>query len=62
MSEHSQAETTEKSQSTEVDIKVSVRDAARDGSVPLRSFNDVSVLFYAAFCIQTAAVFSERCC
>lgn len=61
MSEHSQAENTEKSQSTEVDIKVRICDTARDGSVSLRGFNDVC-FFYPASCVQTAAAFSERCC
>lgn len=47
LSEHSQAENTEKSQSTEVDIKVRSRVTAGDGGSSSRGvfcfFNDVSV-------------------
>lgn len=60
LSEHSQAENTEKSQSTEVDIKVRMCDIAIYKTVSLRGFNCLH--FYAVLCVQIAAAFSERCC
>ena len=60
-SKHSQADTTEKSQSTEVDIKVRPYFISILQPESLRGFNNVS-MFYAVFCVQTAAAYSERCC
>ena len=50
LSEHSQAENTEKSQSTEVDIKVRKCDSAVHKTVSLRGFNDISIfMLFSAF-------------
>lgn len=49
LSEHSQAENTEKSQSTEVDIKVRSCDGASDGSVSVMNVNDVCFMLLSAF-------------
>lgn len=50
LSEHSQADVTEKSQSTEVDIKVRLCDVSTHKTVCLRGFNSVSVfMLFCAF-------------
>lgn len=50
LSEHSQADNTEKSQSTEVDIKVRTCDIAIHKTASLRGFNGVSIfMLFSAF-------------
>lgn len=57
-SKHSQADNTEKSQSTEVDIKVRICNI----SLWILSLWEILIMsaFYTVFCVQTAAAYSER--